>query len=139
MVILKVVVAGAIAGVFSNVTGYLITGRLFTLSRAEPLIPGAQPSHGCITSMRLPLEPSPLSAIGFFTRSWAGSPVLCPGSDRAWRQLRCDCLGGDNTAVDTRGYSVRKLARSFAVRLLLDWLVVYVLASVSAAVVVGAV
>ena len=27
--ILKVVVAGAIAGVFSNVTGYLITGRLF--------------------------------------------------------------------------------------------------------------
>ena len=139
MVILKVVAAGAIAGVFSNVTGYLITGRLFhpyqartpntwrvTESWIDYLHAAAARIIACI-------------AIGFLYAA-VGRAAPTFAQDLVSRGVS---FGVILWAVTTLPL-VHELTqfvnwhRGFAVGLLLDWLVVYVLASVSAAVALGA-
>ena len=139
MVILKVVAAGAIAGVFSNVTGYLITGRLFhpyqartpntwrvTESWIDYLHAAAARIIACI-------------AIGFLYAA-VGRAAPTFSQDLISRGVS---FGVILWAVTTLPL-VHELTqfvnwhRGFAVGLLLDWLVVYVLASVSAAVALGA-
>ena len=139
MVILKVVAAGAIAGVFSNVTGYLITGRLFhpyqartpntwrvTESWIDYLHAAAARIIACI-------------AIGFLYAA-VGRAAPTFAQDLISRSVS---FGVILWAVTTLPL-VHELTqfvnwhRGFAVGLLLDWLVVYVLASVSAAVALGA-
>jgi hypothetical protein len=139
VVILKVVAAGAIAGVFSNVTGYLITGRLFhpyqartpntwrvTESWIDYLHAAAARIIACI-------------AIGFLYAA-VGRAAPTFAQDLVSRGVS---FGVILWAVTTLPL-VHELTqfvnwhRGFAVGLLLDWLVVYVLASVSAAVALGA-
>jgi hypothetical protein len=139
VVILKVVAAGAIAGVFSNVTGYLITGRLFhpyqartpnTWRVAESWIDYLHAAAARIIAC---------IAIGFLYAA-VGRAAPTFAQDLVSRGVS---FGVILWAVTTLPL-VHELTqfvnwhRGFAVGLLLDWLVVYVLASVSAAVALGA-
>jgi hypothetical protein len=140
VVILKIVAAGAIAGVVSNVTGYLITGRLFhpyqastpntwraTESWLDYLHAAAARIVACI-------------AVGFLYAA-LGRAAPTFAQDLISRGVSFGVILWAVTVLPV----IHELAlfvnwhRGFAVGLLLDWLVVYMLASVSAAVAVGAV
>jgi hypothetical protein len=140
VVILKVVVAGAIAGVLSNVTGYLITGRLFhpyqgrtpntwriTESWVHYLHAAAARIVACIAIGFL------YAALGRAAPTFAEDPIARGVSFGVivWAVTILPLIHEVTQFVNWH--------RGFAVGLLLDWLVVYVLASVSAAVVLGAV
>ena len=139
MVMLKILAAGVIAGILANVTGYLITGRIFHSYQAKT--PGTwraaeSSTHyqyaglirisACIgialvyvlLGDRSALGTNPISrATGFGTMIWAVTilPLLL------------------EVTLFVNWH------RGFVVGLLLDWLVVCVLASVAAGVAVGAV
>jgi len=140
VVVLKVVAAGAIAGVFSNVTGYLITGRLFhsyqartpdTWRVAESWMHYLHAAAGRIVAC---------IAIGLlYAALGRAAPTFAP--DLISRGISFGMILWAVTVLPL----VHEVALfvnwhgGFVVGLLLDWLVVDVLASVSAAVAVGAV
>jgi hypothetical protein len=135
MMILKIVAGGIIAGVVANVTGYVITGRLFHAYQAKTpntwrqseswahyLYAAAARIAGCVgigflygaigTQSPALADPAILRGVTFGSLLWAVTilPVVLEASLFVnWH-------------------------RGFVVGLLLDWLVVCVLASVAAAV-----
>jgi hypothetical protein len=138
--ILKLLAAGAIAGVVANVTGYVITGRLF--HRYQAMTPNTWRATESWTHYlyAAAVRISASIALGFlYATVVAASPVF--GLEPISRGAGFGSILWAVTILPV----VLEVAlfvnwhRHFVVGLLLDWLVVCVLSSVSAAVAVGAV
>jgi len=139
VVTLKILAAGVIAGIAANATGYLFTGRIFHSYQART--PGTWRAaesgthYLCATVIRI------AACIGVaFVYAFLGAR-LALGTNALSRGIT---FGSIIWAVTILPVLLEVALfvnwhRGFVVGLLLDWLVVCVLASVAAAVVVGAV
>ena len=129
MLTLKVLAAGALAGIAANVTGYLITGRHLARGRVLAAL------SICPAAIRI------MACMGIALLCSAVWPSLAPGSNALLTGVG---FGSILWAVTILPLVLEAALfvnwhRGFVIGLLLDWLVVCVLASVSAAVVIHAV
>lgn len=134
MMLLRIVLAGGTAGVLANVTGYLITGRLF--HRCQARTPGtwrateSWRSYGCSAVLRV----AAAIAIGCLYAAW-GSPSVSIATGAIGRGALFGCLLWAATLLPV----LLELSlfvnwhRGFVLGLLLDWLAVCALAGIAAA------
>ncbi|MBV8143710.1 MAG: hypothetical protein JO184_01795 [Gammaproteobacteria bacterium] len=138
MVTLKILAAGVIAGLVANVTGYLITGRIFHSYQAKT--PGTWRATESWTHYQYAMLLRIAACVGIsFVYALLGAS-LAHGSNALSRGI---CFGAMLWAITILPFLLETALfvnwhRGFVAGLLLDWLVVCVLASVAAAIVVGA-
>jgi hypothetical protein len=138
MLILKIVAAGVIAGIVANVSGYLITGRLFHAYQARTPGTWRRGESWAHYTYAAAVRIAGCVGIGFlYAAVGTGFPAF---ADEAI--LRGVALGSVLWAVTMLPLVVEASLfvnwhRGFVVGLLLDWLVVAILASVAAAIAVG--
>jgi hypothetical protein len=140
VVILKILAGGVIAGIVANATGYLITGRLFHPYQAKTPNTWRQTESWTHYQYATAVRIAACIGIGFL---YAAVGTAFPAF-AAHAISRGVSFGSILWAVTVLPLVLEAALfvnwhRGFVVGLLLDWLVVCVLASVSAAVVVGAV
>jgi hypothetical protein len=140
VVILKILAAGAIAGIVANATGYVITGRLFHPYQAKT--PNTWRATESWTHYQYATAVRIAACIGIgFLYAALGTASLAFAANAISRGVSFGSILWAVTILPLVlevGLFVN-WHRGFVVGLLLDWLVVCVLASVSAAVAVGAV
>lgn len=139
MVTLKILAAGVIAGIAANATGYLITGRIFHPYQVKT--PGTWRATESWTHYQYAALIRIAACIGVaFVCAFLGAP-LAPGTNALSRGIAFGSIIWSVTILPLllEAALFVNWHRGFVVGLLLDWLVVCVLASVAAAVVLGAV
>jgi hypothetical protein len=138
MVTLKIVAGGIVAGVVANVTGYVITGRLFHAYQAKTPNTWRQSESWAHYLYAAAVRIAGCVGIGFLYDGIGSQfPALADSAI-----LRGVTFGPLLWAVTILPVVLEvslfvSWHRGFVVGLLLDWLVVCVLASVAAAVCVG--
>jgi hypothetical protein len=138
--ILRILAGGIIAGIVANVTGYMITGHLFHPYQSKTPDTWRQPESWTHYGYAAAFRTAACIGIGFlYVAIGTGFPGLPTQAI-----LRGATFGSILWAVTMLPLMLEvslfvKWHPGFVVGLLLDWLVVCVLASESAAVTVGAV
>jgi hypothetical protein len=139
MTTFKILAAGAVAGIAANGTGYLITGRLF--HRFQGMTPGTWRVQESWTQYQYAtmIRIGACIAIAFlYARLGPLAPSLAGNSlsrgasfgSILWAATVLPVVGEVALFVNWH--------RGFVLGLLLDWWIVYVLASVAGAIVAGA-
>src|SRR5271165_2109070 len=135
---LKLVAAGAIAGVVANVTGYLITGRLF--HRYQALTPNTWRATESWTHYLSAAAVRILASIAIgFLYAAVGATSRVFGLELIARGAGFGLILWAVTILPVvlEAALFVNWHRRFVVGLLLDWLVMYLLSGVSAALAVG--
>jgi hypothetical protein len=138
--ILKIIAGGVIAGILANATGYLITGRLFHPYQAKTPNTWRQAESWTHYQYATAIRIAACVGIGLFYAAFAAS-LASFGAGAIPRSVSFGALLWGVTILPL----VLEVAlfvnwhRGFVMGLVVDWLVVCVLASVAAAVAVGAV
>jgi hypothetical protein len=138
MVTLKILEAGVISGIAANATGYLITGRIFHPYQAKT--PGTWRATESWTHYQYATAIRLAACIGIaFAYALLGAPLAFGASALA----QGISFGSIIWAITILPLVLEvglfvNWHRGFVAGLLLDWLVVCVIASVAAAVVLGA-
>ena len=138
MVTLKILEAGVVAGIVANATGYLITGRIFHPYQAKT--PGTWRATESWTHYQYATAIRIAACIGIaFAYALLGAP-LAFGTNELAKGIGFGSMIWAITILPLLlevGLFVN-WHRGFVAGLLLDWLVVCVIASMAAAVVLGA-
>ena len=139
MLVTQIVIAGGLAGILSNVTGYAITGRLFHRYQA-----------------RTPNTWRAAESWGHYLYSAGGRVLACVGIALLYHALGAASPGfASGSLAPAAGFGVCLWAvtvlpvivevalfvnwhRGFVIGLLLDWMIVCVIASVAASMAAGA-
>jgi hypothetical protein len=138
--ILKILAGGVIAGILANATGYLITGRLFHPYQAKTPNTWRQTESWTHYQYATVIRVAACVGIALFYAACSG-PFASFGAGPISRGVSFGALLWGVTILPL----VLEVAlfvnwhRGFVVGLILDWLVVCVVASIAAAVAIGAV